>query len=213
MSHISATEMPVQTALTGYDLINTPLVNTGNFVTSLIMIPLTLVLVHVGLGGDKATGSPGFLVIQSLADTVKQLAVWLPIVGAILALAGNHLPQVLSLSFHLIGKSAAGVALFTLGLILHGQRLRVDHDIALNGLLNDMGQPAVFLGLILLLSIHGAPARKLFRTGAILTATAASLLALRCREHTCESAASTLVSTVGSIATISLAIILAEHFG
>jgi hypothetical protein len=200
----------------------------GNLVTSLIMIPLTLVLVHVGLAGGKAQGNKAqgnkaqgnkaqggmtMLVVSSLVDAVKQPLVWLPVAGAVLALAGVHLPQVLALSFDLIGKSAAGVALFTLGLILYGQRLRIDRDIALNALLKNIGQPAIFLGLTLLLGIHGAPARELFLTGAIPTATAASMLALRYRTYPDEAAASTLVSTGGAIITISLAIIVAEHLG
>jgi len=117
---------------------------------------------------------------------------------------------VLALSFDLIGKSAAGVALFALGLILYGQRLRMDRDIALNVSMKNIGQPAVLLGLALLLGIHDAPARELFLTGAIPTATAASMLALRYRTYADEAAASTLVSTVGSVVTITLAIILAE---
>ncbi len=185
----------------------------GNLVTSLIMVPLTLVLVHIELGGDKRQCGAAMLVANSLLDAVKQPLVWLPVAGAVLALAGVHMPQVLALSFDLIGKSAAGVALFTLGLILYGQRLRVDRDIALNALLKNVGQPAIFLGLTLLLGIHGAPACELFLTGAIPTATAASMLALRYRTYPDEAAASTLVSTVGAVVTISLAIIVAEHLG
>jgi hypothetical protein len=67
------------------------------------------------------------------------------------------------------------------------------------------------LGLILLLGIHGPLAKQLFLTGAIPTATAASMLALRYRVYADEAAASTLISTVGSIVTITLAIILAEN--
>jgi malonate transporter and related proteins len=203
--------LPVLEAVVGPEGILAVVV--GNLVTSLVMIPLTLVLVEAGLGGGKATGNKGLLVVRSFVDAVKQPLVWLPIGGAILALAGVHLPQVLALSFDLIGKTAAGVALFTLGLILYGQRPRVDRDIALNALLKNVGQPAALLGLALLLGIHGAPARELFLTGAIPTATAASMLALRYHTYADESAASTLVSTVGAIVTISLPIILAEHLG
>ena len=185
----------------------------GNLVTSLIMIPLTLVLVHVGLGGEKTQGGTVMLVVHSLVDAVKQPLVWLPVAGAVLALSGVHLPRVLALSFDLIGKSAAGVALFTLGLILYGQRLRVDRDIALNALLKNVGQPVIFLALTLLLGLHGAPARELFLTGAIPTATAASMLALRYRTYPDEAAASTLVSTVGAVVTMTLAIIVAAHLG
>jgi malonate transporter and related proteins len=187
----------------------------GNLVTSLIMIPLTLVLVQIGQGGkaqgSKAQGSITALVGRSLVGSVKQPVVWLPIAGAVLALSGVHVPQVLDLSFDLIGKSAAGVALFTLGLMLYGQRLHVDLDIALNALLKNIGQPAAMLGLTLLLGIHGPLAKELFLTGAIPTATAASMLALRYRTYADEAAASTLVSTVGSVVTITLAIVIAEH--
>jgi malonate transporter len=185
----------------------------GNLVTSVIMIPLTLVLVQIGLGGGKTEQNAGALVARSLLDAVKQPVVWLPIIGAILALCGIHTPKVLELSFNLIGQAAAGVALFTLGLILYGQHLRIDRDIALNALMKNLGQPAVLFGLTVLFGIHGAPARELFLTGAIPTATAASMLALRYRSYADEAAASTLVGTVGSIATITIAIILAAHIG
>jgi malonate transporter len=183
----------------------------GNLVTSLFMIPLTLVLVQIGLGGGKAGQNTGTLVARSFVDAVKQPVVWLPIIGAVLALCGVHTPKVLELSFNLIGQAAAGVALFTLGLILYGQRLRIDRDIAFNALMKNVGQPAILFGLTTLLGIHGAPARELFLTGAIPTATAASMLALRYRTYADEAAASTLVSTVGAIVTITIAIILAAH--
>ena len=160
----------------------------GNLVTSLIMIPLSLVL--IGLGAGKPNQSVGPLISHSLIDAVTQPIVWLPILGAILALGGVHLPKVLGLSFDLIGKAAAGVALFTLGLILYGQRLRFDRDIALNAFMKNIAQPAAMFGLTLLLGIHGAPARELFLTGAIPTATAASMLALRYRCYSDEAAAS-----------------------
>jgi malonate transporter and related proteins len=183
----------------------------GNLVTSVIMIPLTLVLVQISLGGGKADQNAGALIAHSLLDAVKQPVVWLPIIGAILALCGVHTPKVLELSFNLIGQAAAGVALFTLGLILYGQRLRIDGDIAFNALMKNIGQPAVLFGLTMLFGIHGAPARELFLTGAIPTATAASMLALRYGTYADEAAASTLVGTVGSIVTITVAIILATH--
>jgi malonate transporter and related proteins len=183
----------------------------GNLFTSLIMIPLTLVLVQIGQGG-KAQGSIAALVGRSLAGAVKQPVVWLPIAGAVLALSGVQVPQVLDLSFDLIGESAAGVALFTLGLMLYGQRLHVDLDIALNALLKNIGQPAGMPGLTLVLGIHGPLAKELFLTGAIPTATAASMLALRYRTYADEAAASTLINTVGSTVTVTLAIALAEQF-
>ncbi len=183
----------------------------GNLVTSVVMIPLTLVLVKIGQGSGKSGQGARALIATSLLDAVKQPVVWLPIVGAILALCGVRVPHVLELSFDLFGQTAAGVALFTLGLLLYGQRLRIDRDIAVNVLLKDVGQPAAMLGLTILFGVHGAPARELFLTGAIPTATAASMLALRYRAYADEAAASTLVGTIASVATITVAIILATR--
>ena len=202
--------LPVLEAVVGPE--GVPVVVIGNLVTSLIMIPLTLILIEVSQGGANAKGNIVSFIAHSLVGAVKQPVVWLPITGAALALGGIHLPHVLQLSFDLIGKAAAGVALFALGLILHGQSLRIGREVALNALLKNVGQPAVLLALVLLLGIHGASAKELFLTGAIPTATAASALALRYHISSDEAAASTLLSTVGSVVTISLAIIMAGHF-
>jgi malonate transporter and related proteins len=203
--------LPVLEAVVGQQGILAVIV--GNLVTSIVMLPLTLVLVQIGQGGDHAGHGTGALIAKSLLDAVKQPLVWLPVAGAILALCGVHTPPLFELSFKLIGDSAAGVALFTLGLLLYGQRLRIDRDIAVNALLKDVGQPAAMLGLTFLLGVHGVPARELFLTGAIPTATAASMLALRYRAYSDEAAASTLVGTLASVATISLAIVLAAKLG
>src|SRR5260370_20501202 len=119
----------------------------GNLVTSVIMIPLTLVLVQIGLGGGKADQNAGALIAHSLLDAVKQPVVWLPIIGAILALCGVHTPKVLELSFNLIGQADAGLALVALGSILYGQHLCIDRAIALNSLMKNLAQPARLFGL------------------------------------------------------------------
>jgi len=185
----------------------------GNLVTSLVMIPLTLVLVQIGLGDGKAGQSAGALIFRSLIDAVRQPLVWLPIIGVILALSGVHTPKVFELSFNLIGEATAGVALFTLGVIIYGQPLRMNRDVAINVLMKNVGQAAILFALTVLFRIHGAPARELFLTGAIPTATAASMLALRYSTYADEAAASTMVSTVGSIVSITAAIVLAAHVG
>ena len=73
--------------------------------------------------------------------------------------------------------------------MLFGQRLRIGFAIALNASLKNIGQPVVMLVLAFTLGIHGAPAQELFSIGAIPTATAASMLALRYRVYIDEVAA------------------------
>lgn len=203
--------VPVLEAVTGQAGLLAVVV--GNLVTSLIMIPLTIVLIHVGVGAGKAGQKENIaiLTLHSFIDAVKQPLVWLPILGAALSFSGVHLPRVIDLSFDLIGKAAVGVALFALGIVLYGQQLRIDRDVAVNALLKNIGQPIVFFGMSLLLGIHGALARELVLTGSIPTATAVAMIALRHRIYADEAAASTLVSTAGSVVTITLTILFVEH--
>ncbi|CAB3767153.1 AEC family transporter [Paraburkholderia humisilvae] len=201
--------LPVLEAVVGQQGILAVIV--GNLVTSIVMIPLTLVLVQIGQRGNNTGEGTGALIAKSLLDAVKQPLVWLPVIGAIVALCGVHTPSLLELSFNLIGQAAAGVALFTLGLLLYGQRLRIDRDITVNVLLKDVGQPAAMFVLVTLFGLHGAPGRELFLTGAIPTATAVSMLALRYRVYADEAAASTLVGTLLSVATITVAIVLSAR--
>ncbi len=182
----------------------------GNLVTSLVMLPVSLTLIEIGQRGS-VEGNLASVVGRGVVDSVKQPLVWLPLTGVALALAGVHVPSVFALSFNLIGTSAAGVALFTMGVMLWGQRPRLDRDIAVNVLMKNIGQPALMLGLTVVLGIHDALGKELFLTGAIPTATSVSMLAVRYRTYSDEAVESTLVSTVGSIVTIALAIIVAEQ--
>ncbi|TDY38971.1 hypothetical protein BX592_12988 [Paraburkholderia rhizosphaerae] len=75
----------------------------GNLVMSIVMIPLTLVLVQIGQGGNNDGQGTGALIAKSLLDAVKHPVVWLPLIGAILALCGVHAPSLFELSFNLIG--------------------------------------------------------------------------------------------------------------
>ena len=67
--------LPVLEAVVGPE--GVPVVVIGNLVTSLIMIPLTLILVEVGQAGDNAKGNIASLAGRSLASAVKQPVVWL----------------------------------------------------------------------------------------------------------------------------------------
>ena len=93
----------------------------GNLVTSLIMIPVSLVLLHGGAKPAKGPAPSEASVIGfSLLGAVKQPLVWLPVLGAACALIGLHPPGLLAGMTNKIGSAAGDVALFTLGLMLHG---------------------------------------------------------------------------------------------
>ncbi len=97
----------------------------GNLVTSVLMIPLTIILIRMGDQPGDA-GDPqlhaGQLILQNLLKAVRNPIVWIPISGVLLSLAGIQLPHLLSVPVEMVGKIAGGLSLFALGLLFYGER-------------------------------------------------------------------------------------------
>ncbi|MBV8587675.1 MAG: AEC family transporter [Verrucomicrobia bacterium] len=198
--------LPVLTAIVGSEGILAVLI--GNLITSIFMVPTTLVLLELSAAKGKTTakGSMVQLILANLLSAVKQPVVWLPVAGLVLALCGVKLPDVLNSSFGLIGQTAAGVALFALGLMLYGQKFTLDAQIATNVFLKNVAQVILMLLLVLALGIKNNAGKELILTGAIPSATAVSMFAVKYGIYTARASASTLISTVLSVVTISLTI-------
>lgn len=169
----------------------------GNLIVSLIVMPATLVL----LGGGGGTG-------RVLLHAVRQPLVFLPVLGAVLALLGIHVPDLLAHSIDEIGKAAGGAALFTLGLILAGITPRLDRDVIVNVLMKNIVQPALLLGAGLAFGLTGSALHEVFLIGVLPAATAVPTLALAHEIYADEAAASVLASTLFSVLTISAGIAL-----
>lgn len=169
----------------------------GNLVTSLIMLPLTMVLTNAA---DKTdTGHDGNAVWHifgtSLLRAVRSNIVWLPLLGVALSFLHVKLPAPVTLSLGMIAKASGGTSLFALGLMFYGERLAINADVLANIALKNFLQPALmFLGA-LALGIKGTLAHELILTGAVPTATAASMFALRYKSYTREASSTILVST------------------
>jgi len=181
----------------------------GNLVCSIFMLPLAIILLEVDQGKGNHTSFIS-LVRTSVWDAVSQPLVWLPVVGAGLAIAGFHMPRALSID--LVGASAAGVALFTLGLILYGQKFAPSFEVLFNAAIKNIAQPAILFGLGLVFAVQGTMSPQLLLIGSIPTATAVSMIALRFNVYYEQAAATTFISTVGAIVTISIAIAIASSF-
>jgi malonate transporter len=91
----------------------------GNLITSIFMLPLTIVLTNLGGTGENEGQRPDILRIfgQSIARAVINPIVWLPISGMVLSFAHVTLPGPVLTSIDLIAKAAGGTSLFALGLM------------------------------------------------------------------------------------------------
>ena len=175
----------------------------GNLITSIVMLPLTIILVRVsgkreaGHGWDDAIHILG----SSLASAVTSPIVWLPTAGIILSFCHVSLPEPILASVDQIAKAAGGVSLFALGLMLYGEPVRINADILTNIGLKNFVQPGLMVLGIAIFGLSGPLASQVVITGAVPTATAASMFALRNKTYTAEATSTILISTVLGLVT------------
>ena len=197
--------VPVLTAVIGTSAVLSVVI--GNLISSFVLLPLTLTLLEAGKPGEKGTGGVA-IVGESLLGAVKQPLVWAPLAGIAFALTQFPLPDVASKSLDLIGTATSGVALFALGLVLSGQKLRIGKAALLNVAFKIIVQPAAMLVLAILLGVTGVYRREMILLGALPTASMTAMFAVEYDVYVAESDATILLSTVLSIITLGVFIAL-----
>ncbi len=170
----------------------------GNLITSIFMLPLTIVLTNLGGTDEGDKGKPDVLRIfgQSVARAVINPIVWLPVSGMILSFSHVTLPGPVLTSIDLIAKSAGGTSLFALGLMLYGERFMINANVLTNLAIKNFLQPALMALGAVLFGVVGAPAHQAVITGAVPTATAAAMFALKNKAYTADATATILTSTI-----------------
>jgi malonate transporter len=184
----------------------------GNLIVTLIMVPLTIVLVHLAPASSAGKKESEVLIVErSLVGAVKQPLVWLPVLGAVLAIAGVPLPDLINNAADEIGKAAGGAALFTLGLMLPQKTVPLGRDVLANIVLKNLVQPAIMLGAALAFRLDSTLTKEVFLIGVLPTATATSALAQRYAAYAEGAAATCAGSTLFSIVTIAGGLAIAAN--
>jgi malonate transporter len=180
----------------------------GNLITSIFMLPLTIVLTGLGNNNDTAEGRPDVFRVfrQSIARAVINPIVWLPVSGMVLSFCHITLPGPVLTSVDLIAKAAGGASLFALGLMLYGERFVINANILVNLGIKNFVQPALMALGAVLFGVVGAPAHQVVITGAVPTATAAAMFALKSNAYTGHATATILASTILGLFTTGLLI-------
>jgi malonate transporter len=88
-----------------------------------------------------------------LFRTAKRPIVWAPVLGLVFSCAGLHLPTYVERSLSVIGSAAAGSALVLTGLVVSAQKFEFGGNVLLVVLLKNALQPALALGIALLLHL------------------------------------------------------------
>jgi malonate transporter len=175
----------------------------GNLVTSIIMLPLTIVLTRVS---DKQEAGHGWkdtlhVLNHALVGAATNPIVFLPISGLILTFLHVKLPIPILSSVDIIGKASGGTSLFALGLMLYGEKVRINLNVLTNIGIKNFLQPAMMLLGVAMFGLTKDPAHQAIITGAVPTATAAAMFALKNNTYTADATSTILLSTVLGIGT------------
>jgi len=198
----------------------------GSIIIVVVLVPATLILLTLdadepqpapagaksaSAGADTATGAaPHVDIWPKIMSALKQPVVWLPLLGFLLVVIDVEVPKVFDDSLMLLGHAAAGVALFTSGIILAGYRITFTVPVAVLVLIKIVIQPAlVCLGMLWL--GYGDPLLgQTVVTTALPAVTLVVMLAVQYRIAIPETASALLISTFGSLLTLSVFIWLLD---
>jgi malonate transporter len=193
--------VPVLTAVIGTSAVLSVVI--GNLISSFVLLLLALTLLETGTPKEEGAGRAA-VVWTSVLGAIKQPLVSAPLAGIVLALMQLPLPDIASKSLDLIGTATSGVALFALGLVLSGQRLRVGKAAWLNVVFKIVLQPTEMWLLAVLPGVTGAYRREMILLGALPTASMTAMFSVQYDVYVAESDATILFSTIISIATLGI---------
>ena len=176
----------------------------GNLVTSVLMIPLTIILIRMGDKRGRADAeqpNPLRLILQNLFKAVRNPIVWIPISGVLLSLAGVQLPHMLSMPIEMVGKVAGGLSLFALGLLFYGERPTVNIQTCTNISIKNLLQPAMMAVAGLAFGLSHSLMQQVIIIGATPSAIAAGMFALRSDTYIEPASSSILLGTAVGVVT------------
>lgn len=177
-----------------------------NLIASLLMIPLTTMLLTIASG--EGSGRKAFL--SSLSSAIRRPLMWAPALGILCSLLQIKLPPVALDALNLLGKATPGVSLLCLGLIMSSVKLKLSSEVWSNLGLKLFLHPALMYVATLLLAVKGTYAQQMILLCALPSATIPAMFANEADAYRSEAATSILISTVVSLATFSLAIYLID---
>jgi len=187
--------LPVLTAVIGSQGL-LPII-VGNLVVSVLMVPLTTVLLGQ-MDGKKQNSIP-----DNLKSTVTKPLVWVPVLGAILVLLGVKLPALAEASIKLVGATAGGTALFALGVMLSGLTPRLDKVTISVLVLKNLVQPAMALALALAFHL-GVLSKGVVVAAACPCASASAMLASTYRIDEQPTTSAVVLSNIAGVLTMAI---------
>ncbi len=187
--------IPLMSALVGSQAM--PPIVVSNIIVGIFMIPLTLILIEIGIiGRDKIQLKP--LLIKMLVNPL----IILPLIGVIISIYGANLPKLIASSTTMIGSTTPGVSLFTLGLIMSRFKIKFSAIAGINIFMKNIVHPILMIGIVKLFGINGLLAKELIILCAMPTAITSTIFSVSFDIDPLENVSSTILGTIISLITL-----------
>jgi predicted permease len=177
----------------------------GNIITSIIIIPIVMAMLHKGQAQGSSTS-----ITSILLNTIKGPVVWAPLLGLCLVLLGVKLPSLATDSLKLLGDISGGLALFTLGVLLSFLTPRIDLQVAVVVVLKNLVMPAIVVALALFFKLDPTLAKGAVIIAACPAATIGAMFSSQFSVAQDRIPAQILASNVAAIVTMAMWIFIAE---
>ena len=197
--NMAAMGVPLLTAVLGATAVVSVVV--GNLISGIVLLPITLTLLEAGTPDKKGEGKAK-VIWTSVLGAIKKPIVWAPLAGAAFAFMHISMPDLAKKTFNIMGEATSSVSLFAIGLLLAGQKFKMNWGAALNIGFKLLVQPAVMLLLAVLLGVAGVSRREMILLGAMPTASMIAAFAGQYKVGVDETDATILLSTILSIFTL-----------
>jgi malonate transporter len=186
---------------------NTVSVGISIAVGSIVMSPLTLVILEAG--GENAKELPALRrIIGAVGKSILKPVVIAPMIGMGLTLCDVEAPRLLDASLTLIGVGAGGVALFLTGLILSSQPFRLNRNVASGTVLKNVVHPLLAAALVAGVVVSPMVGRQAIILCAVPSGFFGILFGLRYGVVSQDAGSTLIASTLLSAVTIPAAILL-----
>jgi malonate transporter len=202
--NLASVGLPLITSVFG--AANTAVVSISIAVGSIVLSPLTVVLLEVGRP-TKQDVPPRRRFIRSIGKSILKPVVIAPIIGIALSLGGVEMPPLFAKSLSLIGVGAGGVALFLTGLILSAQAFRLNGNVATGTLLKNVVHPLIAAALVWALAPPPTIGREAILLCAVPTGFFGILFGLRNGVVSQDAGSTLIASTLLSAVTLPIAIL------
>ncbi len=173
---------------------------------SIIISPLSLLLVEMYAGRSSPTGGRRLKISSSLWHALTKPVVIAPILGIAFSLSGFRTGDVIDASLLLVGHAAPGVALFLTGVVLSSQAFQLDRNVFSASIMSNLVRPILATAVVLVVPIPWETAKVAILLAAVPSGFFGILFAVNYRLASGTIGSIVIATTVSSSLTLAIAI-------